>query len=627
MCGIIGIISKEKRDIVNDLANSLARLEYRGYDSAGIAFIYNNEVKVYKCLGAPSLGLRAIDIESQLQDNNPQIKIGIGHNRWATHGGATLLNAHPHTDTDKNIFVVHNGTILNYDKLKSELQQNGVTFQSETDTEIIPQMIAYYIKEGLEMKEAFIKTINRLEEGFGIVAFNKNDENTIYTAKQGSPILIGIGEGEYFISSSIHGFITNTNKYVSLNDGEMAIININHNSPLEIFTYKEKININKNIEIADNIDEKDLSKGDYETFMLKEIYEQSATFKATLLGRLRKDIGEAIFGGLIEYKDYFINIKNILWTGCGTAYNATTLGAHLIEKYTNIICKNEIASEGRFKKLNFNKNESVVFAVSQSGETADTLEYIKDLKQRGYKIFGIINVIGSAIAKEAGAGIYTRAGSEIGVASTKAFTTQLAIIYGLVLFIARKRDMSQIVGREFVKELELIPELMKSILEKNIEIENISKQFINIKKVQFLGRGMHNSIANESALKFKELTYIEAGAYPLGELKHGPIAVIDEETVCVIIMPKDELIDENINSVEQIKSKNGKVFIITSENMKGNYILDKADAVFYIPNLENEDFYPIIEIIPIQLFAYYFAKLLGRNIDKPRNLAKSVTVK
>lgn len=625
MCGIIGIITKEEKDLTPLLIGALSRLEYRGYDSAGIALCGNNEMHILKCVGAPSQNLHASDIEKD--SKNILTTIGIGHNRWATHGKPTITNAHPHIDTNKRIAVTHNGTILNYEILKKELQNEGVNFVSETDTEVIPHLISNYLKKGMSMEESFVSTINRLEGAFGVVAFDTEDKNKLFVAKQGSPIVIGVSDDAFYVASSIHGFLPFTDKFITLLDGEMSIISIQPKLDISISNFKENKKIsNREHQVANSIDVTDLSKGDFETFMLKEIFEQPATTKATIVGRTDDKHGTAILGGLLDYENFLQEINNLVFTGCGTAYNAGEVGAYVIEQLTDINVRTEIASEGRYKKLNLKKESTAIFAISQSGETADTLEYIKELKHKHYEMFGIVNVVGSALAELAGKGIYTKAGSEIGVASTKAFTAQLASVYLLALYLARMRNMDLQSGMNFVSNLESVPDLMRKTLNESEEIKKIANKYSSFTKIQFLGKGVHVSIAKEAALKFKEITYLETGAYPLGELKHGPIAIIDDQTLSVVILPHDELFELGVNSIEQIKSKSGKVLLITDESTRGHSICNKVDDVVFIPHIDNSLFYPFLEIIPLQLFAYYFALALGRNIDKPRNLAKSVTV-
>jgi glucosamine--fructose-6-phosphate aminotransferase (isomerizing) len=623
MCGIIGIITKEKKDISPLLIGALSRLEYRGYDSAGIAIDNQGEIRVLKCVGAPSDNLHADDVHG----NGDTIlsSVGIGHNRWATHGKPTLQNAHPHIDSKKRVAVVHNGTILNYEILKKELQAKGVIFLSETDTEVIPHLIASYLEKGVSMEEAFTATISLLEGAYGVVAFDTEDSSTLYVAKQGSPIVIGVAQDSYYVASSIHGFLPLTDRFMTLLDGEMAVLTIGKEPSIRSIKEK-KVMGHRASQVAATTHVGDLSKGDFETFMLKEIFEQPATTQATITGRTDEKSGTAVLGGLFDSKKILEEVRYLLLTGCGTAYHAGEVGAYILEQLADVSVRVEVASEGRYKQPRTPREETVVFAISQSGETADTLEYIKELKLKQYETFGIVNVVGSALAELTGKGVYTKAGSEIGVASTKAFTAQLAVMYLLTLYIARMKNMNTEEGVKFVTTFESIPHRMKETLELSSVVKDIVQKYKAFTKIQFLGRGVHVPIAKEAALKFKEITYLETGAYPLGELKHGPIAIVDSDTLSVVILPSDTLFSLGVNSIEQIKSKGGKVLLITDESVRGEAVCNKVDDVIFIPHLTDELFYPFLEIIPLQLFAYYFAQALGRNIDKPRNLAKSVTV-
>jgi glucosamine--fructose-6-phosphate aminotransferase (isomerizing) len=626
MCGIIGIISKGSKDIPSSLVGALTRLEYRGYDSAGVAVVSQGTIHTLKCVGAPSQYLKGGTL-TDLQKKREYIRIGIGHNRWATHGKPTLENAHPHIDGEERFAVVHNGTILNYEALRKKLIKSGTVFTSDTDTEVIPHLVASFVKKGLSTEEAFSRTLDELEGAYGIVLIDKRDENTLYVARQGSPIVIGSTDDTYYVASSIHGFLPYTNRYITLEDGEVAVLSVTPSLMCTIRSRGSKQEVGeKEEQIAEGTTIDDLSKGDFETFMQKEIYEQPTTTRATLLGRIDEKRGTAVLGGLIDHASIIEQASNILVTGCGTAYNAGEVGAYIIEQLTPLTVRTEIASEGRYKTLRLPREKTIVIAISQSGETADTLEYIKELKQKHYETFGIVNVVGSALALLAGKGVYTSAGAEIGVASTKAFTAQLSVMYLFALYIARSRDMDIRRGVSFARELDAIPELMKQTLVCDASIQKLAKKYASYRTIQFLGRGVHVPIAKEAALKFKELTYIESGAYPLGELKHGPIAIIDEDTLSVVIAPRDEFFDLVVNSIEQIKSKGGKVLLVTDEDTKDHPIVAKVDDTVFIPTIKEELLYPFLEIIPLQLFAYHTASILGKNIDKPRNLAKSVTV-
>lgn len=627
MCGIIGILKKENSELSDNLVQSLIDLEYRGYDSAGIAIVHNSSIKIEKCLGAPSQYMDLDRFKKNIGEEKILTTVGIGHNRWATHGKPSISNAHPHLDCGGDIAVVHNGTILNYESLKENLKKQGHNFKSDTDTEVVPHLIEENMKKGLSLEDAIVESASLLEGSFGLAIIHKDYPKTLFVLKNGSPISIGISNEMFVVASSTNAILRYTDRYLVLEDGEMAKLdaeNMSHN----IFKYKQpaRSRLYKAEQVIEGILLEDLSKGDFDTFMQKEIFEQPATTRSTILGRTNAEGGLAVLGGLIDYKEKLRNIDNLYIVGCGTAYNAGMLGKELIENLTPINVSAQIASEFRYRKQNFSPDNSVFLSISQSGETADTLESLKEMKRKGFTTLGIVNVVGSAIAHESDAGIYTRAGTEIGVASTKAFTAQAITLYLFSLSLARVHGMSESAGISFIKELESIPEIMKKVLENHQEIERIAEVFRDIEKIQFLGRGIHMPIAYEGALKFKELTYMEAGSYPLGELKHGPMAVIDDMSLSVVILPKDDLFSIGSISIEQIKSKSGRLLVITDEEGAKSPVMRLADEIIVIPKLNNPIMYPLIEVLPLQLFAYYFAKQLGNNIDKPRNLAKSVTV-
>lgn len=627
MCGIIGILKKEESELSDNLVQSLIDLEYRGYDSAGIAIVHKSNIKIEKCLGAPSQYMDIDRFKKNIGEEKILTTVGIGHNRWATHGKPSISNAHPHLDCENSIAVVHNGTILNYESLKENLKNLGHDFKSDTDTEVVPHLIEEKMKSGLSLEDAIVETASLLEGSFGLAIIHKDYPKSLFVVKNGSPISIGIQNEMFIVASSTNAILRYTDRYLVLEDGEMAKLdaeNMSHN----IFKYKQpaRSRVYKAEQVIEGILLEDLSKGDFDTFMQKEIFEQPATTRSTILGRTNTDEGLAVLGGLIDYKEKLRNIDNLYIVGCGTAYNAGMLGKELIESMTPINVSAQIASEFRYRKQNFSPDNSVFLSISQSGETADTLESLKEMKRKGFTTLGIVNVVGSAIAHESDAGIYTRAGTEIGVASTKAFTAQAITLYLFSLSLARVHGMSESAGISFVKELESIPEVMKKVLENHKEIERIASVFQDIDKIQFLGRGIHMPIAYECALKFKELTYMEAGSYPLGELKHGPMAVIDDMSLSVVILPKDDLFSIGSISIEQIKSKSGRLLVITDEEGAKSPVMRLADEIIVIPKLNNPLMYPLIEVLPLQLFAYYFANQMGNNIDKPRNLAKSVTV-
>ncbi|MDD5152754.1 MAG: glutamine--fructose-6-phosphate transaminase (isomerizing) [Candidatus Pacebacteria bacterium] len=630
MCGIIGIITNKKRNLVPELISSLRNLEYRGHDSTGIAVIDGNTLKRIRRVGAPSDVLEEGEVSRELGIELRPFSIGIGHNRWATHGKPSERNAHPHVDCENKIAIVHNGTILNYEILKKALMLEGHVFSSDTDTEVVAHLIEQGIKDGKSFLDAFLESITLLEGSFGLAVCSVDSPDRILIAKRGSPLSFGIGKDSLVVASSANAILPHTNTFITLEDGEYAeLVSENDGVRYSIGNFVDKsIDIAKNPTVIENFSLDELSKGEYGSFMEKEVHEQPSVLRTTILGRYDTKAGDAVLGGLIDYEDKLATAKQILTVACGTAHNASQVGGVLIETLAGIPVRSEIASEFRYKKIPLSPKRVVLFAVSQSGETADTLESVKEAKRKGYETFGIVNVVGSSIAKMVDAGVYTRAGIEIGVASTKAFISQLGIFYLLALKLARERGMTAPEGQDFISELEEMPEHIQKVLQ-NIEeqIRDYAKKCVaqNIQTINFLGRGIHVPVSNEAALKFKELTYIEAGSYPLGELKHGPMAIIDEKTLSVVLMPKDEVFALSKNSIEQIRSKGGDLLIIT--DVEGAKELEGSGLnLLVIPTLKNPLFYPLIEIVPLQLFAYYYSRELGHNVDKPRNLAKSVTV-
>lgn len=624
MCGIFGILSKKEYCIANDIINGLIDLEYRGYDSAGISLIHANKLKTYKILGAPSENLYPDKI-------NYKSNIAIGHNRWATHGQPSIINAHPHLDCKNTIAVVHNGTILNYAKIKEKLIKEGHKFVSDTDTEIIPHLIEHYrYNLNNSIIDAIQNAVLNLEGNFGLAIISIETPNKMYLVKNGSPLNIGIHNDKFIVSSSNNAILRHTEYFITLHDGEMAEISIENellNKNIFKYTDKSKNILNKKICKIDSESHESISKKGFSSFILKEIYEQPKVINNTILGRYDKKNGDAILGGIIDDIPFFKKIKNIYTIACGSAHNAAMVGKEIIEYLTDIHVYNEIASESRYKKINFNPNDTAVFVVSQSGETADSLHALKEMNKKNFKTYGIVNVVGSAIAENTNSGgIYTRSGAEIGVAATKSFTSQIVVFYLLALKLARDRNMTLQDGQNYISNLEKMSNYISKTLLLDNKIKSIVKKYKKIKNINFLGYGIHLPIAYEGALKFKELTYIETCGYPLGELKHGPIAIIDKHCLSVVLLPNDNLFNIGLDILNQIKSKNGNILLITDESVKNKKELKIADDIIYIPHIKNHLFYPIIEVIPLQLFAYHFAIMLGKNVDKPRNLAKSVTV-
>lgn len=630
MCGIVGIITSKKRNLLPEIITALKNLEYRGYDSTGIAVLADDRITRVRKIGAPSDVYRSQEILAEMGLDDTGFALAIGHNRWATHGIPSEHNAHPHTDCSGSIAVVHNGTILNYEALREELRKDGHTFTSETDTEVIPHMIESRMKKGVIFFDAFIDTVAQLQGSFGLAVISTKEPTRMLIAKQGSPLLFGVTEDTLVVASSSNAILSLTNTFIPLNDGEYADLSLEENSVKYHIgsIVDQEVTITREATTITDRNLDDMSKGEYDSFMKKEIHEQPSVFRTTMLGRYNTKTGDAVLGGLIDYEEILKKTRSILTVACGTAHNAALVGGALIERFAGIPVRSEIASEYRYKHVPAEPEGTIVIAISQSGETADTLESVKEARRKGFTTFGIVNVVGSAIATSVHAGVYARAGIEVGVASTKAFIAQLAIFYLLAIKLGRERGITSEEGKALIQELESLPDLMKGVLEKTeSQIRELAYRYAKAetRAINFLGRGIHVPISTEAALKFKELTYLEAGSYPLGELKHGPIAVIDAHTLSVVIMPYDELFQLNKNSLEQILSKKGNVLVITDS--KGKSLLAQIPVdIIEIPTLNNPIMYPVLEILPLQLFAYHYTVALGNNVDKPRNLAKSVTV-
>ncbi len=608
MCGIIGYIGN--KNAISIGLDGLKRLEYRGYDSAGMAALGKRNKVYYKKLAGRITGL-----EEQLQKKNIDSNLAIMHTRWATHGKPTSRNAHPHWDCKKEIFVVHNGIIENYKELKEKLEKEGHNFSSKTDTEVLAHLIEKFFKNNLE--EAVRKALKLVKGTYGLAVISKNDSNKIVIARNGSPLLVGIGENEYIVASDASAIIGYTKKVVYLNDGEIGIITPKDFKVLTLNRQTVKKDIQ---ELEWNIEEAE--KEGFPHFMLKEIFEQPETIKNAIRGRLVTKEGLAKLGGLEDVEKKLRKIKKIVIIACGTSYYAGLVGEYMLEEYAGVPTEVEYASEFRYRKPILNKNTAVL-AISQSGETADTLAAIKEAKRKGALTLGIVNVVGSNIARETEAGIYNHAGPEIGVASTKAFISQLAILTLLTLFLGRQRQMSLIMGKRIAEGLSRIPYLIKKILTLDDEIKKIAKKYYKFDNFLYIGRKYNYPVALEGALKLKEISYLHAEGYGAGEMKHGPIALIDKNFPVLAITPSDSVYEKMISNVEEIKARDASVIAIAT---KGNKKIEKlANNVIYIPKTL-EMLTPILSVIPLQLLAYYIGILRGCDVDKPRNLAKSVTV-
>ena len=614
MCGIVGYISK--KDNPNSLKSgieALKRLEYRGYDSAGFAFLDANSNNI---ISEKAVG-RISKLESKFNGSLDKAVANpiILHTRWATTGEVTETNTHPHYDCKRNIWLVHNGIIENYKSLRDKLEKEGHKFYSATDTEVVAHLIEKFFQGNLE--DAVRKALPWLKGTYGLLVIAKDDPGKIVAARLSSPLLIGLGNNEYIIASDPSAIISHTKKVIYLEDGEVATITKN-NFLITSFGGKSKI---PSPEIIDWSLE-DAQKGGYEHFMLKEIMEQGESIRNSIRGRILESEGESKLGGLQSVMEKLRDIKRINIIACGTAKYAAMVGEYMLEEYAGIPTEVDSGSEFRYRKTILDDKTAALF-ISQSGETADTLASLRELKNRGILTIGITNVVGSSQARETDAGIYNHAGPEIGVASTKAYTSQLAVLTLLTLFLGRQRQLSYVMGQRITKELLKIPQLVESILKNEKKIKEIAKKYKKYDNFLYLGRKYNYPTALEGALKLKEISYLHAEGYAAGEMKHGPIAMIDPNFPSLVICPTDSVYNKVVSSIEQIKCRKGKVIAIATE---GNEEIKKlVDDVIYIPKTL-EMLTPILAIIPLQLLAYYIGVLRGNDVDKPRNLAKSVTV-
>jgi len=609
MCGIVGYIGKQK-DIRIGL-EALKRLEYRGYDSAGVAF-YNKETKKIDSMRAVG---KIVNLEKKMSGLHLQGNPILFHSRWATHGSVTEENAHPHQDCKGNVFVVHNGIIENYQQLKKKLVGEGHVFRSETDTEVIPHLIEKFFQGNLE--EATRQALSLMRGAYALAIIARDDSEKLVLAKYSAPLLIGLGNGEYIAASDPSAVITHTNKVVYLQDGELAVLTREN---FFIQDWRQNHVERKTEEIDWTLE--DTKKGEYPHFMLKEIMEQPESLKNALRGRIVLDQGTAKLGGLEVKKDELRNISKIQIMACGTASFMGRVGEYMLEEYAGIPCEVDIASEFRYRKPVFDKNTLSVF-ISQSGETADTLAALKEVKEKGGLTLGIVNVVGSSVAREVDIGIYVHAGPEIAVASTKASTAQLAVLALLTLFLGRQRQLSLVMGQRIAKELTRLPELAKSVLEQAEEIQRIAGKYKAARNFWVIGRKYNYPAALEGALKIKEVSYIHAEGIGGGELKHGAGALVAEDFPTIAIVPSDSVYEKMISNIQEIKARRGPVIAIVTQGNED--IKAIADDVIYIPKTL-EMLTPILSIIPLQLFAYYMGVQNGYDVDKPRNLAKSVTV-
>ncbi len=611
MCGIIGYVGSRK--VYPVLMKGLYRLEYRGYDSAGLALI-NDDLQLYKTHGKVS------DLENRLRGKALEGTVGIAHTRWATHGEPNDINAHPHFSPSKKLAIIHNGIIENYNTLKEELINRGYTFQSDTDTEVLIHLIEdIQLNENTDIFEAVRIALNHIYGAYAIVVISQDYPDTLIAAKKGSPLVIGLGEDEFFIASDASPIVEYTKNVVYLDDEEVATVNRQGELKIKTTRNQEKTPYIQKLELQLSA----IEKSGFPHFMLKEIYEQPRSINDSMRGRLNVSKGIVSLGGIIDYEQKFINARRIIIVGCGTSWHAGMVGEYLFEDLTRIPVKVEYASEFRYRNPVIYEDDIVV-AISQSGETADTLAAVELAKSKGATIIGICNVVGSSIARATHAGSYTHAGPEIGVASTKAFTAQVTLLTLMALSIAdNKGTLSKSRFYQLINEMETIPAKVEKTLELNGNIKELAKIFHKCRNFLYLGRGYNFPLALEGALKLKEISYIHAEGYPAAEMKHGPIALIDEEMPVVVIATKKGAYDKVLSNIQEVKARKGTIIALVTE---GDQTVKKlADHVIELPETD-EIFVPIIASIPLQLLSYHIAVLRGCNVDQPRNLAKSVTV-
>ncbi|HWN17902.1 MAG TPA: glutamine--fructose-6-phosphate transaminase (isomerizing) [Gemmatimonadales bacterium] len=608
MCGIVGYIGP--RQAAGLLLEGLRRLEYRGYDSAGIAVVNGRGLKIMKAAGKLTV------LENEMKEQMPKGTIGIGHTRWATHGAPTTTNAHPHTDQSGRIAVIHNGIIENSGAIRKALQQRGHTFKSETDTEVLAHLVGDIYQGNLE--EAVAAALRDVDGAYGLVFISSDEPDVLVAARKGSPLLVGVGENEWFIASDASPLLQYTRSVVYLDDGEMAVLTREGYRVRNLVTARISKEVNQ---IDWDLDQ--VERGGYEHFMLKEICEQPESLRNTLRGHLLEEEGTARVSGLNLTDDELKHFDRVIITACGTSWHSGIIGEYMLEEMARLPVDVEYASEFRYRNPVVD-GRTLVIGISQSGETADTLAAIREAKRRGARTIGLVNGVGSTIAREVDGGIYLHAGPEVGVASTKAFTSQVAALALISLRIARLRNLSILQGREFIGALQKLPDQVAQILERAGEVEQLADRFLRTtRNALYLGRGVNFPVALEGALKLKEISYIHAEGYPAAEMKHGPIALIDENMPVVFIAPRDAVHSKIVSNIEEVKARGGKVLALINE---GDTEIERlADATFTIP-VTLDLLTPILTSIPLQLLSYYVAVSRGCNVDQPRNLAKSVTV-
>jgi glucosamine--fructose-6-phosphate aminotransferase (isomerizing) len=610
MCGIVGYIGN--RNALPIAIEALKRLEYRGYDSSGTALINEGKLRVYKKQG------KIIELERSLPEPSKCAgNIAIAHTRWATHGEPNEINAHPHLSCDGKIAVVHNGIIENYKILREQLAELGHKFLSETDSEVLVHLIEQYYSTGIALEEAVREAMKRVEGTYGLVVLCQDEPDKLVAVRKGSPLIIGINDNEHFVTSDVSAIIIHTKRVIYLQDSELCVV---QQGGFEISTLG-RASVKPNISVVD-WDISAIEKGDFQHFMLKEIFEQPITIDNGFRGRINEGMGTARLGGLHLPLFELRKVKQIHLLACGTSFHAALIGKYIIEDMARIPVYAEYASEYRYRNPII-PEDTLVFVISQSGETADTLAAMREAKAKGARVLGITNVVGSTIARESDGGTYIHAGSEIGVASTKAFTSQVTILTLLGIFLGRMNHLSAIQGTEFIHALEDIPAKVEEILKQNDQIRAIAASIKDCTNALYLGRGVNYPVALEGALKIKEISYIHAEGYPAAEMKHGPIALIDENMPVVAIATRDPLYDKIYSNLQEVRARKARLITIATE---GDTEMQKiSENVIYIPDTLN-NLQPLLTVIPLQLLAYHVADLRGFDVDQPRNLAKSVTV-
>lgn len=609
MCGIVGYIGK--RDARGILVEGLKRLEYRGYDSAGVALLLDHHIDIVKTPGKVS------KLDSMV-GNLSATTIGIGHTRWATHGEPNKVNAHPHKDCSGNIAIIHNGIIENYSALKTKLASLGHRFESRTDTEVLAHLIEEFYRREKDLELAVRLALKEVDGTFGVVVMAADQAEVLIAARRGSPLVIGLGDSENLIASDASALVKHTRKVVYLHDNEIAVVTKNN---VSLKNLDDEIVEREAEQLTFDIEQ--IEKGGYPHFMLKEIHEQPETVLNAMRGRLLEKEGNSRMGGLHGVADKILKAKRFVITACGTSWHAALVGKYILEQCARIPVEVDYASEFRYRDAVL-LDDDIVWAISQSGETADTLAAVHEAMVKKAPAFGIVNVVGSTIARESDAGVYIHAGPEIGVASTKAFTSQLVVLNLINLLVARgKGTMSAAKGREIVAEMQRLPEKIEQILDSESEIERIAEEFKDSRNFMYLGRGVNFPVALEGALKLKEISYIHAEGYPAAEMKHGPIALVDENMPAVFIALRDSTYDKVLSNIQEVRARRGRVIAVSNE--VDDQLREMVDYTIEIPKTL-EILSPILSVIPLQLLAYHIAVKRGCNVDQPRNLAKSVTV-